>query len=204
MHPRSRRALSSIGRPIPWIAAGSAALTLLGCTGPAGASKAPKHKATDKTAGRLKPRHPVTKKAPPLGHAVTLTYFVKPTTMILKSASGKTLHAGTTPAEGDSLRVVDKAYAGSHTRHGRKVMATDSLTCTYTSATAGKCSYEITVNGSKVTANQVLASFASGITTMPVNGGTGEYQGAKGLITRTNIAGSRNSDLSIVVLPASS
>ncbi len=201
MTPQLRRAMP---RSIQWVAAGAAALSLVTAAGQAGATKTPKHKPRGTPTTRVKAHHQKAKKAPPLGHAVTLSFFLKPTKKTLTSATGKKLHPGTPAGQGDTLHLFDKAYSGSHARHGKRVAATDSLTCTYTSATTAKCNYQITVKGSKVTAHQVAATFSAGVMTMPVNGGTGKYQRAKGLITETGIAGSRNADLSVVVLPSAS
>jgi hypothetical protein len=186
------------------------AVSTLGSVAASGAAKGPTAGSTPtKHAGGQKPDHPNAGKARPfkarpMGHAETLLYFAKPVRTTLKSASGRVLKASAAPKAGDSLQTVDRDYKGSHLNHSRRAATTDSLTCKFTSTTAAKCTYVITVGGSQIAARDVKVAPSSGITTFAINGGTGPYRSARGLITETQVVGTRNSDLSIVVLPSSS
>jgi hypothetical protein len=179
-------------RPVlrPFLAgAGIAVLSL--CAIPSAAFAASAHKMSDH-------------KATPIGHAETLLFFEKRAHRSLVNAAGRALKPSAALTAGDSLRVTGRDYEGSHAHHAKRQSASDTLTCTYASPTSATCTYVITISGSRITARHVAAGLSPGITTLAITNGSGRYQGARGLITKTQVAGTENADLSIVVLPSTS
>jgi hypothetical protein len=143
-------------------------------------------------------------KVEPIGHAVTLHYFEKQVRSTLTDAGGKVLKSGRKPSKGDKLDIFDRDYVGNHGRHASKPSASEHLSCVYESTASARCSDQITIGSSSIRSKPASIVVGRGNVSFAVNGGTGKYRGARGLVTSIQVAGSKNSDLSVVVLPAAS
>ncbi len=179
-----------VARPARWwwgpVVAGCALTLVLGLGGAAAASSKKHHSTT-------------TTSAPPTRHAVTLHYFVKDVKRLLRSEAGKKLKAGASGAKGDKLEVVQHYYLGDHSSHAKKVGGTGHLSCLYKSATEATCSEAIAIYKGKITANPSLVLVTTPTMSFAINGGSGKYHGALGLITETAV-NRTTADVSIVVV----
>ncbi|MGH9045294.1 MAG: hypothetical protein ACRDVP_10770 [Acidimicrobiales bacterium] len=170
---------------------------------PAGLAAAAKAKTPTKGHSGSKTRHHlVVRPAPhkPISRIVTLHYFSKDTKTKAWDPKGRTLAKGSSPQKGDKLSVLSNEYSGNHKHHSRKPVGSGTLKCTYANGTTASCTYTLSVAGSQVAGKASLVEMQSGLASFGVNGGSGSYQGVKGLISSTAV-GAKGADLVVVLLP---
>ena len=95
---------------------------------------------------------------------------------------------------------VEVLYLGNHTSHNAKPIGTAHLSCVFTTQDDSLCNGTIELPGGTLQANHVLV--ASGdITTVEINGGTGEFAGANGYVRAVPVTDS-TLDFTVVLAPA--
>ncbi len=132
---------------------------------------------------------------------VTLHLFSRATSSTFVDAQGHPVPANAPPAVGDTFDNTGVDYVGNHKHHAAKPNGTDHLRCTITSISSMGpvvlCSGQIAIGGSMLLANDETFTLSAGPPPTPINGGTGIYRHAHGLITPTNIG--NNTDFTIRV-----
>jgi hypothetical protein len=132
---------------------------------------------------------------------VTLHLFSRETSSTFVDAQGHSVPPNTPPAVGDTFDNTGVDYVGSHKHHAANPNGSDHLRCTITSITTTGptvlCSGQIAIGGSMLLANDETFTLSAGPPPAPINGGTGIYRHAHGLITPTSIGG--NTDFTIRV-----
>ena len=132
---------------------------------------------------------------------VTLHIFSRQTSNTFFDVRGHPLPPDTPPAVGDSFDNTGVDYAGSHKHHAAKPDGSDHLRCTITgrteSAPTALCNGQIAIRGSMLLANDETVSLADAAPAAPINGGTGIYRHAHGLLTPRNFG--NNTDFTIRV-----
>ncbi len=180
-----------VARPARWwwgpVTVGCVVTTFVLGLGGAAAAVGKKHHSTTTTAAR------------PTGHAVTLHYFVKDVTSLLTSPKGKKLDAGATGAKGDKLKVVQHYYVGNPSSHAKKVGGTGHLNCVYKSSTEASCTETVAIAKGTLETKPSLVLMTTPIMSFAIQGGSGRYHGARGLVTATAVQRT-TADVSIVVL----
>jgi hypothetical protein len=140
--------------------------------------------------------------APPASaKTVTLHIFSRQTSSTFVDAQGHPVAPNTPPAVGDTFDNTGVDYAGNHKHHAAKPSGSDHLRCTITGTTAtgatALCSGQIAIGGSMLLANDDMVTLSDTGPRTPINGGTGIYRHARGLLTPTNIG--NNTDFTIKV-----
>jgi hypothetical protein len=92
---------------------------------------------------------------------------------------------------------VDVLYTGNHSSHGDRVIGVARLSCLFTSQDRSRCTGKIELAGGTVLANHVVVANGE-ITTVEVNGGTGEFAGAHGYVRAVNVTDSTE-DFTVVL-----
>ena len=132
---------------------------------------------------------------------VTLHLFSRETSSTFVDAQGHPVPPSTPPAVGDTFHNTGMDYVGNHKHHAPKPDGSDHLRCTITSiGSTGPtvlCSGQIAIGGSMLLANDETFTLSASPPPTPINGGTGIYRHAHGLITPINIG--NNTDFTIKV-----
>jgi hypothetical protein len=132
---------------------------------------------------------------------VTLHIFSRQTSSTLVDPQGHPVAPNTPPAVGDTFDNTGVDYAGNHKHHASKPDGSDHLRCTITGMTAtgatALCNGQIAIGGSMLLANDEMLSLSDAGPPTPINGGTGIYRHAHGLLTPTNIG--NNTDFTIKI-----
>jgi hypothetical protein len=132
---------------------------------------------------------------------VTMHLFSRATNSTFVDAQGHPLSPSTPPAVGDTFDDTGVDYLGNHNHHAATPNGTDHLRCTITSiASTGPralCSGQIAIGGSMLLASDETFTLSGGPPPTRINGGTGIYRHARGLITPTNVG--NNTDFTIRV-----
>ncbi|HUO71946.1 MAG TPA: hypothetical protein VMU39_14325 [Solirubrobacteraceae bacterium] len=132
---------------------------------------------------------------------VTLHIFSRQTSSTFLDAQGHPLAPNTPPAVGDTFDNTGVDYAGNHKHHAAKPTGSDHLRCTITGMTASGasalCSGQIAIRGSMLLANDDTLTLSNTVSPTPINGGTGIYQHARGVLTPKNVG--NNTDFTIKV-----
>jgi hypothetical protein len=122
---------------------------------------------------------------------VTLHLFSRGTSSTLVDAQGRPVPANTPPAVGDTFDNTGVDYVGNRKHHAARPNGSDHLRCTITSISSTGptvlCSGQIAIGGSMLLANDETFTLAASPPPAPINGGTGIYRHARGLITPTSI-----------------
>jgi len=132
---------------------------------------------------------------------VTLHIFSRQTSSTFVDPQGHPVRPNTPPAVGDTFDNTGVDYAGTHKHHAAKPDGSDHLRCTITGMTAtgatALCNGQIAIGGSMLLANDEMLSLSDAGPPTPINGGTGIYRHAHGLLTPTDIG--NNTDFTIKV-----
>jgi hypothetical protein len=130
---------------------------------------------------------------------VTLHLFSRATSSTFVDAQGHPRPAGTPPVVGDTFDNTGVDYVGNHKHHAARPDGSDHLRCTITGISSTGptvlCSGQIAIGGSMLLANDETFTLSDTAPPTPINGGTGIYRRARGLITPTNIG--NNTDFTI-------
>ena len=139
--------------------------------------------------------------APADAAGTTLRFFNRNQTVTATDAGGAPLPnngSGAAPTVGDRVAYTALDYVGNHRRHASRASASSHLACTFASATTLTCNAQFAVGGLLLLGNDVTATLMSnGVSSIPVNGGTGKYQHATGTIVVTPIKNSVDADVTI-------
>jgi hypothetical protein len=132
---------------------------------------------------------------------VTLHLFSRETSSTFVDAQGHPVPPNTPPAVGDRFDNTGIDYVGNHEQHAAKPNGSDHLRCTITSITStgptALCSGQIAIGGSMLLANDETFTLSASPPPTRINGGTGIYRHARGLLTPTSIG--HNTDFTIRV-----
>ena len=132
---------------------------------------------------------------------VTVHLFSRETSSTFDDAQGHPLAPNVPPAVGDTFDNTGIDYVGNHKHHAAKPNGTDHLRCTITSISSTGptmlCSGQIAIGGSMLLANDETFPLSASPPLTPINGGTGIYRHAHGLLTPTDIG--NNADFTIRV-----
>jgi hypothetical protein len=132
---------------------------------------------------------------------VTLHLFSRGTSSTFVDAQGHPVSPNARPAVGDTFDNTGLIYVGNHKHHAAKPSGSDHLRCTITSLSRKgprmRCNGQIAIGGSMLLANDETFTLSATPPPTPINGGTGIYRHARGLITPTNIG--NNTDFKIRV-----
>ena len=133
----------------------------------------------------------------------TLHYYNVQQTVTATDAAGASLSnggRGAAPQPGYHLDYTGLDYPGNHRHHASRATASNHLACTFTSPTTLTCNTQIAIGGSLLLGNDVTATLSSnGVSSIPLNAGTGKYQHARGTVTVTPIANSPNADVTVTL-----
>ena len=125
---------------------------------------------------------------------VTLHMFSRQTSSTFVNAQGHPVPLNTPPAVGDTFDNTGVDYAGNHKHHAAKPNGSDHLRCTITGLTAAAptalCNGQIAIGGSMLLANDDMLTLSNDAPPTPINGGTGIYGHAHGLLASKNFANS--------------
>lgn len=133
----------------------------------------------------------------------TLHFFEKGVSFSFVGPTGKPLPPpGPTsgpPVPGDRFNVIDDYYVGNHIHHAKRPTVSDHVECTFIDATGNaKCSGQIAIGGSMLLATDVILNVGQNAPPkVPINGGTGKYKHAHGVIINTPLGNSNNADVTI-------
>jgi hypothetical protein len=131
----------------------------------------------------------------------TVNYYSASTLSSLYTPSGQAVaNPSAAPSVGDYLVSTGNDYIGTHTAHSANVTATDHLFCLFTKAPAtATCAAQIATSQGMIFADNSVQNFAAQSQSQiyRITGGTGAYQGAKGSVTVTPIAGGHNADFTV-------
>ena len=133
--------------------------------------------------------------------AVTLHLFSRETSSTFTDAQGHPVPPSTPPAVGDTFDNTGVDYVGNYKHHAAKPTGSDHLRCTITSISSTGpmvlCSGQIAIGGSMLLANDETIRLSASPPPTQINGGTGIYRHARGLLTPTSIG--HNTDFTIRV-----
>lgn len=122
---------------------------------------------------------------------VTLHIFSRQTSSTFVDAHGHAVPPNAPPAVGDTFDNTGVDYAGNHKHHTTKPNGSDHLRCTITGMTdrgpTALCNGQIAIGGSMLLANDDVLTLSNTAPPTPINGGTGIYRHAHGLLTPKNI-----------------
>jgi hypothetical protein len=132
---------------------------------------------------------------------VTLHIFSRQTSSTFVDANGHPVSPSAPPAVGDTFDNTGIDYAGNHMHHAATPNGSDHLRCTITGMRAAgpmaRCSGQIAIDGSMLLANDDMLTLSDPPPPTPINGGTGIYRHAHGLLTAKDFG--NNSDFTIRV-----
>jgi hypothetical protein len=140
--------------------------------------------------------------AAPAGAATKLKFFEKGESASLTDATGKQIgDPNAVPAAGDTLDISSRDFVGNHKHHAKHFTVTDHLRCTFTTASTAVCNGQFAIGGSMLLAENVNVNldFTTPKVVVPITGGTGVYEHAKGTVTSINIGNTGNSDVTITL-----
>jgi hypothetical protein len=133
----------------------------------------------------------------------TLRFYNLQETVTATDAAGTPLPnggSGAAPLPGYHIAYTGLDYVGNHQRHASKPTASNHLACTFVTASSLTCNAQVAVGGLLLLGNDVTATLTSGgVSTIPINTGTGKYQHARGAVTVTPIPGGPNADVTITL-----
>jgi hypothetical protein len=133
--------------------------------------------------------------------SVTLHYFSETTSSTFVNPAGQSLAPNSKPALGDVIDDTGTTYVGNHRHHATNASGSDHLRCTITSMSStgptALCNAQIAIGGSMILGNDETIALSQSAPPIPVNGGTGIYRHAHGLVRPTNIG--KNTDFVIKV-----
>jgi hypothetical protein len=138
--------------------------------------------------------------AAPAGAATKLKFFEKSESVSLTDSAGRPIaDPNAAPAAGDTLEVTNRDFVGNHKHHAKRFTVTDHLRCTFTSASEAVCNGQFAIGGSMLLAENatVKLDFTTPTVVVPITGGTGVYEHAKGTVTSNNIGNTGNADVTI-------
>lgn len=108
--------------------------------------------------------------------------------------------SGAAPLPGSRIAYTGLDFAGNHQRHASKPTASNHLACTFMTSTSLTCNAQVAISGLLLLGNDVTATLSSsGVSTIPINAGTGKYRNARGTITVTPVRGGPNADVTIML-----
>lgn len=132
---------------------------------------------------------------------VTLHLFSRETSSTFVDAQGHPVPPNTPPAVGDTFDNTGIDYVGNHKHHAAKPDGSDHLRCKLTGVTGtgptALCSGQIAIGGSMLLANDETVTLSDSAPPIPINGGTGIFRHAHGLVTPRNVG--NNTDFTIRV-----
>jgi hypothetical protein len=130
---------------------------------------------------------------------VTLHLYSKATSSTFVDPHGHPIKGP--PAVGDTFDDMGVDFVGDHTHHAAKSNGSDHLRCTITAVghagPTALCNGQIAICGSMILANDESFTLSQSAPPTQINGGTGIYRHAHGLITPTNVG--NNTDFVIKV-----
>jgi hypothetical protein len=139
--------------------------------------------------------------APAAAAGTTLHYFNRNQTVTATDASGRPLAnngSAAPPAAGDRVDYTALDYVGNHRHHASTASASSHLACTFVDRTTLTCNAQFAVGGLLLLGIDVTATLSSsGISSIPINAGTGKYKNASGMIVVTPIRNSVDADVTI-------
>jgi hypothetical protein len=105
------------------------------------------------------------------------------------------------PRSGDQIEGTDLDYVGNHSSHAKNWTASDHELCIFNSANIPVCHAQVAIGNSMILAEATLTNLSASTTTTKyvITGGTGEFQGATGLIVAMNINESRTSNSDVTI-----
>jgi hypothetical protein len=110
------------------------------------------------------------------------------------------------PASGDYFVSSDDNYLGTHTNHGKAVVATDHLVCVLTAFSQSAQTATAVCDGAVAFGNSMLVAEHQTVqlsnaqkVTINLTGGTGRYEGAHGTVESTSLANTDNSDVTVTI-----
>lgn len=122
---------------------------------------------------------------------VTLHLFSRETSSAFVDPQGQPLAQNMPPAVGDTFDNTGIDFVGNHKHHAARATGSDHLRCTITSMSntgpTALCSGQIAIGGSMILANDETITLSEGAPPVRINGGTGIYRHAHGLITPRNV-----------------
>jgi hypothetical protein len=118
-------------------------------------------------------------------HGKTHRFWSHQTSFVMRNADGTVLTDQREPAAGMSFTSTDDDYAGNHAKHGKQVVATDHISCTFTEVDIAQqkliavCDGQIALAGGMVLSDRVTVNLAASPTIFKLTGGTGSYARVK-------------------------
>jgi hypothetical protein len=132
---------------------------------------------------------------------VPLHLFSRATSSTFVDAQGHPVSPSTPSAVGDTFDSTGVDYLGNHEHHAARPNGSDHLRCAVTSISSTGptllCSAQIGIGGSMLLANDETFTLSASPPPTPIDGGTGIYRHAHGLLTATDIG--NNTDFTIKV-----
>jgi hypothetical protein len=133
----------------------------------------------------------------------TMHLFSRETSATFVTPQGRPLPPNTRPSVGDVSDNTGVDYVGNHKHHASTPTGSDHLRCTLTALTAsgakGVCDGQIAIAGSMLLVNDESLTLpgSNGLLVFRINGGTGTYRHARGMIMATTVG--NNTDFVIKV-----
>lgn len=140
--------------------------------------------------------------APPVSAAgsstTTLRFYSVTQSLTATSATGQPVDPNVLFTTGDHFDGTDLLYAGQHQRHTASFSGSDHLACVVTVASTvaerQTCSEQFAIGSAMLLANNVTVTFNGRTASVPINGGTGRFKNARGMLVSTSIPNSDNTD----------
>lgn len=133
----------------------------------------------------------------------TLRFYNVQETVTATNAAGMPLPnggSGAAPLPGYRIAYTGLDYAGNRRRHASKPTASNHLACTFVTSTSLTCNAQVAIGGLLLLGNDVTATLSSsGISSIPINAGTGKYQNVRGTVTVSPIPGGPNAEVTITL-----
>jgi hypothetical protein len=128
----------------------------------------------------------------------TLHFFSKQVGFSLVGPNGKPLPPTSNPVSGDRINLINDYYVGNHKHHATRATVSNHVECTFIDAMGNAmCSAQIAIGGSMLLATDVTLNVGQGAPPkVPINGGTGKYLHAHGVLMNKRL-GNGNNDITL-------
>jgi hypothetical protein len=121
----------------------------------------------------------------------TLHLFGRTTARTFVDPHGHPISSHGPPAAGSTFDFTGVDYVGNHKHHAAKATGSDHLRCTILpgggGVVKGRCSGQIALGGSMLLASDETITLSDSASPLRINGGTGVYAHARGMIIPTNV-----------------
>ena len=132
-----------------------------------------------------------------------LHFFLHSQAQGLFGPDGKPGNPNQPPAVGDYFTDSDIVYSGTHSSHPAASIGSAHLLCAVTAVSGnggtGVCNGLIDLGGSLLVADHQPVDLSGNSVKLNITGGTGQYEGAQGTLSSTDVGNTNDTDLTLSV-----